>query len=206
MQIHTRFGITMIWMEVLMVMGMIQINVMASKIWAMAEMGALLLIPLQTPYGAEVFGTVSWTIHSSRVGVCDGNCVMCGQTETTDHIFFSCGFANFMWSGIRAILNVARNPSSVAQFYHIILPLLIATRGLFRFYLLLSWRSGISVIKLLWKILSLSSRLIICSKLSYFCSNGGLCSEVRTWRSWSYWRTCFANFIAILTYLQGPSF
>jgi hypothetical protein len=45
---------------------------------------------------------------------------MCGQIETTDHLFFSCGFANFMWSGIRAILNVTWNPSSFVQFFQII--------------------------------------------------------------------------------------
>jgi hypothetical protein len=84
---------------------------------------------------------------------------------------------------------------------------LIATGGMFGFYLLLRvGRSGISVIKLLWNILFLTNRLIACSKLSYFCSNGGPCSKVRTWRLWRFWRTCFTNFTTTLAQLQGPSF
>jgi hypothetical protein len=59
-----------------------------------------------------------------RHGPTDGTCALCGQVETVDHIFFSCVLAKFMWSGIRAMLNVSWNPSSFAQFYQIISPLL----------------------------------------------------------------------------------
>jgi hypothetical protein len=47
-----------------------------------------------------------------RHGPTDGFCVLCGQIESADHIFFSCGFTSFMWSGIRAMLNVTWNPTS----------------------------------------------------------------------------------------------
>jgi hypothetical protein len=55
-----------------------------------------------------------------RFGPSDGLCVMCGQVESADHIFFACAFAAFMWSGVRAILHVNWNPTSFAQFFHII--------------------------------------------------------------------------------------
>jgi hypothetical protein len=55
-----------------------------------------------------------------RHGPTDSFCVMCGHVESTDHIFFKCGFAIFMWSGIRTILNVTWNPSFFAQFFQII--------------------------------------------------------------------------------------
>jgi hypothetical protein len=52
-----------------------------------------------------------------RFGPSDGLCVMCGQVETANHIFFSCAFAAFMWSGVRSILQVNWNPTSFAQFF-----------------------------------------------------------------------------------------
>jgi hypothetical protein len=58
-----------------------------------------------------------------RCGPTDGLCVMCGQVESADHIFFSCAFATFMWSGVRAMLQVNWNPTSFAQFFRIILEL-----------------------------------------------------------------------------------
>jgi hypothetical protein len=58
-----------------------------------------------------------------RSGPSDGLCVMCGQVESADHIFFSCAFAAFMWSGVRAILQVNWNPTSFAQFFRIIFDL-----------------------------------------------------------------------------------
>jgi hypothetical protein len=48
---------------------------------------------------------------------------MCGQVESADHIFFSCAFTAFMWSGVRAMLHVNWNPTSFAQFFRIILEL-----------------------------------------------------------------------------------
>jgi hypothetical protein len=53
-------------------------------------------------------------------GPTDGFCVLCGQIESADHIFFSCGFAGFMWSEIRAMLNVTWNPTTFTQFFQII--------------------------------------------------------------------------------------
>jgi hypothetical protein len=44
-----------------------------------------------------------------RHGPTEGFCVLCGQVESADHIFFSCGFAAFMWSGVRAMLQVTWN-------------------------------------------------------------------------------------------------
>jgi hypothetical protein len=55
-----------------------------------------------------------------RHGPTDMFCVLCGQIESADHIFFSCGFAAFMWSGVRAMLQVTWNPTSFAQFFRII--------------------------------------------------------------------------------------
>jgi hypothetical protein len=55
-----------------------------------------------------------------RCGPTDGLCVRCGQVELADHIFFSCAFAAFMWSGVRAMLQVNWNPTSFAQFFRII--------------------------------------------------------------------------------------
>jgi hypothetical protein len=55
-----------------------------------------------------------------RCGPTDGLCVMCGQVESANHIFFSCAFAAFMWSGVRAMLHVNWNPTSFAQFFRII--------------------------------------------------------------------------------------
>jgi hypothetical protein len=45
---------------------------------------------------------------------------MCGLVESADHIFFSCGFTAFMWSGIRTMLQVTWNPTSFAHFFQII--------------------------------------------------------------------------------------
>jgi hypothetical protein len=58
-----------------------------------------------------------------RCGPTDGLCVMCGQVESADHIFFYCAFDAFMWSGVRAMLQVNWNPTSFAQFFRIILEL-----------------------------------------------------------------------------------
>jgi hypothetical protein len=55
-----------------------------------------------------------------RHGPTDGFCVLWAQVESADHIFFSCGFAAFMWSGIQAMLQVSWNPMSFAQFFRII--------------------------------------------------------------------------------------
>jgi hypothetical protein len=60
---------------------------------------------------------------------------MCGQIEFADHIFFTCGFAGFIWSGIRAMINVTWNPTSFARFFQIIYVLSYGHRRLCGFFL-----------------------------------------------------------------------
>jgi hypothetical protein len=80
---------------------------------------------------------------------------------------------------------------------------LIATGGLCEFFSRLrAGYSGICAVKLLWKIRFLTSRLIACSKLCYFCSNGGPSSRIRTWLLWRSWKIYFASFIEIPDLLQ----
>jgi hypothetical protein len=52
-----------------------------------------------------------------RHGASDDKCVLCGQAETVDHIFFSCHLASFAWSGIREALGVQWNPQSFQDFF-----------------------------------------------------------------------------------------
>jgi hypothetical protein len=63
-------------------------------------------------------------------------------------------------------------------------------------------RFGTFAIKLLWNIPFLISRLIVCSKLYYFCSNGVPCSRLRTWLRWRSWKNYFASFIKTPDLLQ----
>jgi hypothetical protein len=55
-----------------------------------------------------------------RHGASDGNCALCGASETVDHIFFSCHLACFVWSGIREGLGVQWNPQSFQDFFGIV--------------------------------------------------------------------------------------
>jgi hypothetical protein len=55
-----------------------------------------------------------------RHGASDGNCALCGTSETVDHIFFSCHLACFAWSGIREALGVQWNPHSFQDFFGIV--------------------------------------------------------------------------------------
>jgi hypothetical protein len=45
-----------------------------------------------------------------RHGASDGNCVLCGQAKTVDHIFFTYHLATFALSGLREALGVQWNP------------------------------------------------------------------------------------------------
>jgi hypothetical protein len=79
-------------------------------------------------------------------------------------IFFSCALAKFMWSQIRAILNVSWNPSYFMHFFQIISPLSHNHRWQFEFYLRpRAERHGIFVIRLL------TNRLTACLKLGKIC-------------------------------------
>jgi hypothetical protein len=55
-----------------------------------------------------------------RHGASDGRCALCGQSETVDHIFFTCHLASFAWSGIREALGVQWNPQSFQDFFRIV--------------------------------------------------------------------------------------
>lgn len=43
-------------------------------------------------------------------------CVVCGENETEDHIFFSCILAKFIWQAIREALGWERAPTGVQDF------------------------------------------------------------------------------------------
>jgi hypothetical protein len=55
-----------------------------------------------------------------RHGASDGKCVLCGQSETVDHIFFTCHLATFAWSGLREALGVQWNPQCFQDFFLIV--------------------------------------------------------------------------------------
>jgi hypothetical protein len=56
----------------------------------------------------------------SRHGPGNGNCALCGERETADHIFFTCSLAMFSWSVTRQILGCSWCPASFPQFFAII--------------------------------------------------------------------------------------
>jgi hypothetical protein len=58
---------------------------------------------------------VNEQIHR-RHGRSNGQCALCGQMESINHIFFSCVFARLLWSGIREAFGVQWNPTSLADF------------------------------------------------------------------------------------------
>jgi hypothetical protein len=43
-------------------------------------------------------------------GSTNGNCTLCGEYEDTNHIFFQCAPARFMWSIVRKLLSTTWNP------------------------------------------------------------------------------------------------
>jgi hypothetical protein len=46
--------------------------------------------------------------------------VLCGQSESVDHIFFVCDLAAFAWSGIREAFGVQWNPRTFQEFFAIV--------------------------------------------------------------------------------------
>jgi exonuclease III len=56
----------------------------------------------------------------SRHGPGNGNCSLCGERETADHIFFTCPLAMFAWSVLRQILQCSWCPASFPQFFAIV--------------------------------------------------------------------------------------
>jgi hypothetical protein len=55
-----------------------------------------------------------------RNGPSTGNCVMCGQPENVDHIFFTCVLAEFLWSEVRDMFSMNWNPRSWHDWFNII--------------------------------------------------------------------------------------
>jgi hypothetical protein len=51
-----------------------------------------------------------------RHGRSNGQCALCRQVESINHIFFSCAFARLMWSGIREAFGVQWNPNTLVDF------------------------------------------------------------------------------------------
>jgi hypothetical protein len=50
-----------------------------------------------------------------RRGPSTGRCALCGEFEDTNHIFFECGLAKFLWSAVRELLSCTWNPSCFAD-------------------------------------------------------------------------------------------
>ena len=47
---------------------------------------------------------------AKRKGPSNGLCALSGQVESTNHIFFECVLARFVWSGVRSMLGVQWQP------------------------------------------------------------------------------------------------
>jgi hypothetical protein len=92
----------------------------------------------------------------SRHGPGNGNCSLCGERETADHIFFTCPLAMFAWSVLRQILQCSWCPASFPQFFAIVSNFAgRARRTIWSLFLAQSWA--------LWLIrnkLSMESKLI----------------------------------------------
>ena len=75
-----------------------------------------------------------------KQGPSDGKCVLCGETESSNHIFFSCLLARFMWSGVRTMFSVSWNPSSFAELWVLLMSLPPSRRKmLWLFFAAQSW-------------------------------------------------------------------
>jgi hypothetical protein len=53
---------------------------------------------------------------AKRRGPSNGSCTLCGEVEDCDHIFFACHMAQFMWAGIKEILQCDWNPAGAGGF------------------------------------------------------------------------------------------
>jgi hypothetical protein len=52
-----------------------------------------------------------------RQGPTTGRCALCGEHEDTNHIFFECHLARFMWSAVRELLGYSWNPTCFPDLY-----------------------------------------------------------------------------------------
>ena len=52
-----------------------------------------------------------------RHGPSNGRCALCGEFEDTNHIFFTCPLAKFMWSAMRELLQCDWNPACFPDVY-----------------------------------------------------------------------------------------
>jgi hypothetical protein len=57
-----------------------------------------------------------------RRGPSSGRCALCGEMEDTNHIFFTCVLARFMWSAVRELLHCSWNPTCLADVYRLLQP------------------------------------------------------------------------------------
>ena len=55
-----------------------------------------------------------------RHGPSTGACALCGEYEDSNHIFFMCPLAKFMWSAVRELLHCDWNPSCFADLYRML--------------------------------------------------------------------------------------
>ena len=86
-----------------------------------------------------------------RNGPSDGSCVLCGQQEDANHIFFHCHLAHFAWSAVREAFGQTWDPRSTSD----LRALLAAFRGGFGRVL---WRC---VGALLWSIWTTRNKMTI---------------------------------------------
>ena len=56
-----------------------------------------------------------------RRGPASGRCALCDEPEDTNHIFFGCTLARFLWSAVRELLSCSWNPSCFAELYRLVL-------------------------------------------------------------------------------------
>jgi hypothetical protein len=128
-----------------------------------------------------------------RHGASDGNCALCGQFETVDHIFFTCHLASFAWSGIREALGVQWNSQYFQDFF------LISLSSSFK---TLIWMLFAAQSWVLWNIRNkisikhkLPSQLLAAfSKPLSSYSYGVPCYGASLIRRWSACWTCFAPY------------
>jgi hypothetical protein len=57
-----------------------------------------------------------------RRGPSSGRCALCGEMEDTNHIFFTCVLAKFLWSAVRELLHCTWNPTCLADVYRLVQP------------------------------------------------------------------------------------
>jgi hypothetical protein len=78
-------------------------------------------------------------------GPSGGNCVLCGEVENCNHIFFSSFIAKVMWAGVREILHCDRNPARGGEFLEV-------SQGLSSQYRILVWFAFVMQSWALWNV------------------------------------------------------